>query len=515
MQFRLVVFACALLAGCLWPRTCPAQENKATPKVSAAEEAFLKSWSFGWRSGLLPVPAEMVAELGPSDSQKAQIQAMIERIQSKRDKNLRDPQIKYLDNTDLEGTREAGQVRQRLRQELVTLMASTKEELKQIWTNEQKAVLTRLRPARLEKKATLKWGIGQALSLSPDGQVLAVGLPGGAVKLWNVVNQREQVTLQEAGIEIDSLAFSWDGKTIAGRGIRSDVPVWDTATGRLQIVLRTAKPQTGELDSPQRLQPQFLTFPAEGKLLTAIGVYGTVRRWDIATGEEINAPVQDTGVLTPSAFASDGRTIASVAYVPTGSLRIIICDAATGQENIRFDAYSQTRITSTAVAFSPDGKTLATASVIPFEPGIPRSLLDIKLWDVGTGGLAASFVEPLPWQVESRTFPQAHFVKSVVFSPDGRLLAVVSGHDSGIWDLKTGRLWQTFPDGSLARRGIVNGRLLAFTPDGRTLVVAGTKDLARPEVQTVIDRENGTLSANGPDELAVWDVPAMSEDNVN
>jgi hypothetical protein len=77
-----------------------------------------------------------------------------------------DPQVRRLENTDADGSIEAGKIRQRLTQELLVLMSSAKEELKQVWTNEQNAVLIRLRPAPLEKKATLRWEGGEALEVT-------------------------------------------------------------------------------------------------------------------------------------------------------------------------------------------------------------------------------------------------------------------------------------------------------------------------------------------------------------
>ncbi|MBI1913906.1 MAG: protein kinase [Planctomycetes bacterium] len=102
-----------------------------------------------------------------------------------------------------------------------------------------------------------------------------------------------------------------------------------------------------------------------------------------------------------------------------------------------------------SVAFSPDGKTLASAAGDwhrHCEPG------EVKLWDVPTGKLLPS--------------PRGHsaLAFTVAFSPDGRVLA------SGGWD-NVVRLWDPVQGKELAvLRGHKDAvRSVAFSPDGRTL----------------------------------------------
>jgi tetratricopeptide (TPR) repeat protein len=103
------------------------------------------------------------------------------------------------------------------------------------------------------------------------------------------------------------------------------------------------------------------------------------------------------------------------------------------------------------VAFSPDGKTLAMASVTG----------NVHLWDVASGKL----LETLKGHSSA--------VFAVVFSPDGHTLA--SGgtdHTVRLWNVETRRQLMQLDPGSI-EWGDMGVMTLAFSPDGKQLLVGG------------------------------------------
>jgi len=137
-----------------------------------------------------------------------------------------------------------------------------------------------------------------------------------------------------------------------------------------------------------------------------------------------------------------------------------------------------------AVAFSPNGKTLATSS----KDG------SIALWDTASGELSGS---PLRKHTD--------WVNNVAFSPDGRLLASASDDDTIIlWDLADPRNPQVI-GGPISAGYNVNA--LVFDPRGKIIatgdpsgdvVLWDISNLANPlEVGNRLSRQSGAIFSNG------------------
>ncbi|MHB1038465.1 MAG: WD40 domain-containing protein [Pirellulales bacterium] len=213
-------------------------------------------------------------------------------------------------------------------------------------------------------------------------------------------------------------------------------------------------------------RPRFVRKSSPLRFSLAIAALTLAAPW--AQGEEPITLAGHESTVHAVAFSPDGKTLASAggASIPGAKEyddhvigEVKLWDIATRAQRAALRGHRREVV---AVAFSPDGQQLASGSYDG----------SIKLWNLATGKEGPG--------VKGHEYP----VTSLAFSPDGKTLASAS-YDPTIklWDAATG-----------AEKATLKGHqhqvlAVAFSPDGKTLA-------------------SGSWSAGDAGELKLWDVAA-------
>ena len=296
--------------------------------------------------------------------------------------------------------------------------------------------------------------------LSARGEVLAVSGEGGTVRLRNARTGRPVGRPIVSHHAVTGLALSPDGKTLA---VTADgLQLWSTTTGQRiggSLHATDAADAAGGADAAGPAAAGPAAFSPDGRLVAAIGSDGKARVWNVATqqptGIAVALPISGGPTRDALAFSPGGTTFVTVGANGTAALWSVATGRRVGALMAAGTPGGQAAVgrPAAAVAFSPDGRTLATA-------------VDgtIRLWHVATQ-------QEIGTPMAAGPGPAA----AVAFSPDGRTLATAGGDGTArLWDVATqqeiGTPMAASPDPRYA---------VAFSPDGRTLATIGGDGTAR------------------------------------
>jgi len=247
--------------------------------------------------------------------------------------------------------------------------------------------------------------------------------------------------LAERSLQVNSAAFSPDGKRLVTVASENLARIWDANTGEPISVLKGHEKPVW-----------FAAYLPDGSRIVTVSADGTARLWNTSTGEQVGVFRGHRGPVLHAAISSDGRLLATASVDSTAK----VWQIARGTEVATLRGHTQALC---CIHISTDGSRIGTASF----DGTAR------LWNAQSGKTLAIFTGTP--QALSAVAGQAVAIR---FSPDGRLLATPH-EDNAI------RLWYA-SDGSPAAvlRGM-SGKIHdgAFSNDSSFFASVSTDGAAR------------------------------------
>ncbi|KAJ6473411.1 hypothetical protein C8R47DRAFT_719494 [Mycena vitilis] len=264
------------------------------------------------------------------------------------------------------------------------------------------------------------------MALLDDARVVS-GAENNAY-IWSLETGQIQKQLRGHYDSVASVAYSRSSNCIATGSSDQTIRLWNAVTGE------TERELLGHSHAVLSV-----TFSPDGSRLASASQDTTIRIWNIKTGETDRQLQTHSSYVWCVVFSPDGGRLLSASGGSTDNNSIRLWNAQSGEMVWNADSSS-----SSVVAFSSNGRYIAAAL---------QSDNVISLWNATNGKHDRDLVG------------HSHWVRSLAFSPDARMLA------SGSLDQSI-RVWNTEStetiDILLGHSGLVNS--LAFTPDGSRIV---------------------------------------------
>jgi WD40 repeat protein len=286
-----------------------------------------------------------------------------------------------------------------------------------------------------------------SVAFSSDGRRLVSGSSDGTARVWDAHTGTPLSPPLVHSNEVVCAGFSPNGQRVVSASFDHTARVWDALTG-------------SPISAPMTHASNVLhaAFSPDGRRVVTASMDKTARVWDATTGQPVTPSLVHEDVVWPAAFSPDGRFVLTASWDKTAR----VWDAETGRP-VTPPLRHAGKLSW--AAFSPDGKQVATAS----EDKTAR------IWDARTGTPVGP---PLLHTLE---------VIYVAFSPDGQRVVTATGEsvftyflecknlpgDARVWEVVTGKAV------GLPMSHSAGLFCASFSPDGRWVVTASRDNTVR------------------------------------
>jgi len=243
------------------------------------------------------------------------------------------------------------------------------------------------------------FGGSPPISISPDGTLIASAGPAYTCKIWDVKSRKARAILQGHSGSVKALAFDPAGSRLASAGDKT-LRLWNTVSGEEMALFECPG---GWMEG--------CVFSPDGARLASTSSDGSLRLWDISTGQELYTV---TG-RSPFGFSPDGSRL--VCALPLEGFEVFNSETGTLLSTLRV-----AERTPLLCAFSSDGYRVITAS------GYRRS--NCRVWDPVGGVCLAMF----PLQGELRAMAVHPYKPFIACGDDGGSIVLldIMGPPSGL-----------------------------------------------------------------------------------
>ncbi|HEV3447052.1 MAG TPA: WD40 repeat domain-containing protein, partial [Gemmataceae bacterium] len=303
----------------------------------------------------------------------------------------------------------------------------------------------------------------RAVAVSPSGALVATGDADKNVRVYGLGDGKLLATFRTPG-EPASLGFNPNSQILAAACSDKSVVTWD-------VVYRPGQPLPAEFGKPGQIFAHAgaatgVAFAADNVTIYTAGLDKSLKAWKFAA----HVPIKNFG---------HGNYVDAVAFNPAGTQLatgghegiVRIWDVAKGQVLRQINAHTAPPAPAPiyCLAWSPDGKQVVSGS-------LDRSL---KLWDASNGTLVKEFKAYKEKEFEKG---HRDGVFCVAFSPDGKtLVSASSDRTIKFWNVATGTVLRDCVNAKIKSNGAAGAAAahpgaiygLRFTMQGQRLVSAG------------------------------------------